>query len=174
MAPVITAWDARWSAQFTAERAALRAQLGAWLTAEVEHIGSTAVRGLPAKPIIDMVAGVAKVPAADAVEQALTRLGYARRPHRVDATLFVKAIGPRDTHHLHLTVPGSDLWRERLAFRDALRRDPDLVERYARLKAELVRANGGRGYAAADKREFVRSVLAAAGVHLRDDRHADA
>ncbi len=173
MTPVVVAWDPQWSAHFAAERVALVDSLGPWLVQDVHHVGSTAIPGMPSKPIIDMIAGISHMNVADMAESALTQLGYARRPHRVDAALFVKIVGHRHTHHLHLTVPGSDLWRERLAFRDALRHDPALVEQYSALKAELLRASGGRLYDAPDKREFVRAVLAGAGVHLRDGLHTN-
>lgn len=166
--------DPSWPGVFAVERDALVATLKPWLVKDVHHIGSTAVPDMPAKPIIDMIAGIGRLADADDAEPALLRLGYVRRPHRVDAARFIKAVaGQPDvhTHHLHLTVPGSDLWQERLAFRDALRRDPALVERYARLKAQLLERSGGGPYSAVDKRDFVREVLAGAGIVLRDDRH---
>lgn len=85
--------------------------------------------------------------------------------------LFVKASNGVHRRHLHLTVAGSDLWRDRLAFRDPLRADLVLVQEYRALKEDLLRRSGGTPYDAADKREFVRRVLAGADVRLRDDRH---
>jgi GrpB-like predicted nucleotidyltransferase (UPF0157 family) len=75
------------------------------------------------------------------------------------------------THGLHLTEPDSDLWRERLAFRDALRSDATLRAEYEALKLRLVAEdpNTDGGYTAA-KRAFVAHVLAAAGIELPSDR----
>ena len=71
------------------------------------------------------------------------------------------------THHLHLTEPGSDLWRERLAFRDALRADDALRDEYAELKQRLAAAHGeDLGAYTAAKRDFVARVLGLAGIEL--------
>jgi GrpB-like predicted nucleotidyltransferase (UPF0157 family) len=97
-------------------------------------------------------------------------LGYGHAEHRPQALWFFKP-GERGlewrTHHLHLTEPGSDLWRERLAFRDALRADPELAAEYADLKARLSAEHGvcDPSYAR-DKRSFVARVLASAGITL--------
>ena len=165
--------DPRWPAEFQAERTLLAEALRPWLVDDVHHIGSTSVPDLPAKPIIDMIAGIGRLEDADRAEAVLAELGYQRTPHRIDAALFVKAPRGVDTRHLHLAVPGTDLWRERLAFRDALRADVALVQEYCALKLDLLRRSGGRPYDAANKRQFVRRVLADAGVHLRDDLHVD-
>jgi GrpB-like predicted nucleotidyltransferase (UPF0157 family) len=118
-----------------------------------------------------MMAGIESLADAQLASDALAELGYQPRPHRVDAALYVKVHEGADTHSLQLTEPGSDLWRERLTFRDALLADPEFVREYADLKHRLLCANGGRVYNAADKRAFVRRVLAANGIDLRDDRH---
>jgi GrpB-like predicted nucleotidyltransferase (UPF0157 family) len=169
---IVVAYDPRWPALFEAEREALSAVLGDLLTGEPEHIGSTSVFGMPAKPIIDMLAGVRDLEAGDRAEPLLAGLGYRRQVHRVDAVLFNRSAGGVQTHSLQLTVPGSDLWRERLAFRDALRADPALISEYAELKQRLLDEAGGRVYSAAGKRTFVRRVLAGAGVDLKDGLHA--
>ena len=171
MALVVVDSDPAWPGEFEAERALLTGILREWLVDDVHHIGSTSVPGLPAKPVLDMIAGVGGLADADAAEPALATLGYERVPHRDDAALFVKATNGVHTRHLHLVVPGTGLWRERLSFRDALLADPVLVREYRALKEDLLRRRGGALYAAADKREFVRRVLADAGVHLREDRH---
>ncbi len=123
---------------------------------------------MPAKPTLDMMAGVSSLACAPAAGILLAELGYRPVPHRIDAALFVKGGRGADTHHLHLTVAESDLWNERLAFRDAVRADPRLAQEYAELKQRLLAANGGRPYDAAGKRDFVRRVLAGAGLTLRD------
>ena len=167
-ATIVVPYDPRWPALFEAERVALSAALGDLLAGGIHHIGSTAVPGMPAKPIIDMIAGVRRLEDADQAESLLARLGYRRAVHRVDAVLFNLISEEVHTRHLHLTVPGSDLWRERLAFRDALRADPALVCEYTRLKQRLLDEAGGHPYSATGKRAFVRRVLASAGIELKD------
>ncbi len=158
---------------FAAESAAIESALDGRLVGGVHHVGSTSIPGLPAKPIIDMIAGVRDLADADVAAPALEAFGYVRAVHRTDAVLFNKGSAAQHTHHLHLTVPGSDLWRERLAFRDALRHDPVLVVEYTELKARLLRRSGGRPYGATGKRDFVRRVLAGVCVDLKEGLHAD-
>ena len=143
-----------------------------WLIDDVHHIGSTSVPGMPAKPILDMMAGIADLADADAATATLTELGYERRPHRVDAVMFARPEQVGDSYSLRSTVPGSELWRERLTFRDALRADPNLVAEYAELKYRLLAEADGEVYQAAGKRDFVRRVLADAGHTLQDGLHA--
>ena len=145
---------------FEEERDRLESALEPWLTGGIHHIGSTSVPGLTAKPIIDMLAGVADLAKARAASETLESLGYRYREHRPEAHLFV-----RTGFGVHLTEPGSDVWRERLAFRDALRADPALVAEYAdwkRRHADL------EGYTA-DKRPLVMRVLSDAGIGLKSD-----
>ncbi|HEY2173508.1 MAG TPA: GrpB family protein [Mycobacteriales bacterium] len=168
MSEVVVPPDPEWRARFESEREALEAVLRPWLVAGIHHIGSTSIPRMPAKPILDMMAGALSLACAPEAGMRLAELGYRSAPHRIDAALFVKGTRGADTHHLHLTMPESDLWIERLTFRDAVRADPRLAQEYAELKQRLLVASGGRPYDAAGKRDFVRRVLAGAGVTLRD------
>jgi GrpB-like predicted nucleotidyltransferase (UPF0157 family) len=169
---VVHPYDPRWPDVFAAEAAVLMSALGEALVDGIHHIGSTSIPGMPAKPVIDMMAGVATLAHADRAEPTLARAGYVRRPHRIDAVLYVKGDGERDAFSLQLTVPGSELWRERLTFRDAVRADPELVAQYTDLKMRLLEESGGAPYDAADKRAFVSRVLADAGHTLRENMHS--
>jgi GrpB-like predicted nucleotidyltransferase (UPF0157 family) len=153
-------YDAEWPALFEAERARLEDALEPWLTGGIHHIGSTAVPGLAAKPIIDMIAGVRDLEEARGAFEPLEALGYSYREHRPEAHLFVTA-----TSGIHLTEAGSDLWRERLAFRDALRADPELRREYAEWKLEHAGPNGYDD----TKWPFVARVLAGVGIALKPD-----
>lgn len=135
-APIeIVDYDPRWAEQFLRERDILCAALADWLVAMPEHIGSTAVPGLPAKPVIDIMAPVQSLQAAVPAIEAAKRVGYVHFPYKPDVMhWFCKPSPEARTHHLHLVPLGSDLWNERLVFRDALRADPALRSRYAELK----------------------------------------
>ncbi|HZN18565.1 MAG TPA: GrpB family protein [Micromonosporaceae bacterium] len=168
----VVEYDHDWARRFDAERALLERVLAPWLHGGVHHVGSTAVPGLAAKPIIDMVAGVRDLARARAAFEPLGWLGYAYSPHRPRAYRFSKPPARHwweCTHHLHLTEPGGDLWRERLAFRDALRGDAALRADYQGLKLRLAQEHGDdiTAYTAA-KRPFVARVLARAGIDLPD------
>jgi len=155
--------DARWRELFEAERSRLLRLFPAVFIA-IEHIGSTAVPALAAKPVIDMLGGVASMAAADALVAALCEHGYATSAE-FNATLFdrrwlMRASGGRRTHHLHLVVHGGREWRERLAFRDALRADATLARRYLALKQRLaLEHRTDRETYTQAKAEFVRSVV---------------
>ena len=157
-------YDPEWSRLFERERVVLESVLGNWLVGPVEHIGSTAVPGLAAKPIIDMLAPVRSLPEAAAAIPVVVALGYAHGVHRPEEAHFffkpaVKNWWER-THHLHLTEPTSVLWRRRIAFRDALRSREDYRTRYERLKRDLANAHGGDIAAyARNKDDFVNEVL---------------
>jgi GrpB-like predicted nucleotidyltransferase (UPF0157 family) len=158
--PGVVAYDPAWPSMFKTERLALEDVLRPWLNGGIHHVGSTAVPGLRAKPIVDMVAGVNDLDEARAAFGPLQELGYAYREHRPEAHLLRKP-----GHHLHLTEPDSDLWRERLAFRDALRSDPELAAEYARWKLD----HAAGGSYTARKTPFVARVLAVYGIALKPD-----
>ena len=169
---VLVAYDREWPRQFEAERGLLNGVLAPWLDGGIHHVGSTAVPGIVAKPIIDMVAGVHDLQDSRAAFDPLREQLYEYGLHRSSAHWFYKHPSRWDfqhTHHLHLTEPGSDLWRERLAFRDALRADPALMAEYEALKLGLAeqQREGRSAYTTAAKRPFVARALASVGIQLR-------
>jgi GrpB-like predicted nucleotidyltransferase (UPF0157 family) len=168
---VVSSYSEQWPELFQRERDRLLRVLGPWLVSDVEHVGSTAVPGMAAKPVIDMIAGVSDLSAAHEAVDQLRALDYHYRPHRPEALLFDKPhIGTwrGQTHHLHLTELNSDLWRERLAFRDALRADPSLVQEYSEWKRRHA-LDADEGPYSDSKRSFVFRVLAARGIDLKPD-----
>jgi GrpB-like predicted nucleotidyltransferase (UPF0157 family) len=164
-------YDARWPEMYRDEALRIGAAIGDDLVA-IEHVGSTAVPGLPAKPIIDILVAVATRADLGDLITTLGELGYAYTPESEaddpDRRVFRK--GPTDmsslrTHHLHVTEPESFYWRRIIAFRDHLRSDPSDAAAYARLKEELIAefARDSRGYTAA-KQEFVTAIERKRGV----------
>ncbi len=161
----IVAYDPRWPALFAEEAARLRAALPAELILGLEHFGSTAVPGLAAKPIIDILIAVRSL--AEAQERAiepLEALDYAfwyDNP-KTDRMYFVKGMPPygtRRTHHVHMTETSGEMWR-RLAFRDHLRAHSEDARRYERLKRELAAAHRDDREAYTDaKAAFVAEIM---------------
>jgi GrpB-like predicted nucleotidyltransferase (UPF0157 family) len=165
----LVSYNSKWPRHFDEERALLEPVLAPWLEGGIHHVGSTAIPGVSAKPIIDMIAGVRDLEAARAAFEPLETLSYHHATHRPDeAHWFGKPTLVDRTHHPHLTVPGSNLWREWLAFRDALRTDPSLATAYEALKLHLATEHPEDVVAyTRGKTAFIASVLADAGIELR-------
>jgi len=161
---VIVDYDFRWPALFEEEKRRVVEMAGRMVLA-VEHIGSTAVPGLGAKPIIDMMAGVHGPSDADQCVPTLRQIGYdditseeeldwyyccGRRAHGVG-------------YHLHLVRFMSPLWAKHLLFRDYLRTHPKVAQQYHELKKILAAKHGSdrTGYTSA-KASFIESVVAQA------------
>lgn len=151
-----------WPALFDTERRLLQETLAPWLAGPVEHIGSTAVPGLPAKPIVDIMAPVRSLAGSTAAIAAASTLDYLYHPYKPEQMhWFCKPSPAHRTHHLHLVPLGSALWHHRLAFRDALRGNAELTARYAALKRQLALQyrHDREGYTEA-KGPFIAEVLA--------------
>jgi len=162
-APIhVVPYDPSWPALFTLERAALARVLAPWLHGPIEHIGSTAVAGLVAKPVIDIMAAIESLGASRPALEALASLGYVHIPYRADMMHWLcKPSDDVRTHHLHLVPYGSALWHERLTFRDRLRADAEVAAEYAALKLALAEKFELDREAYTDAKEpFVRRVLA--------------
>ena len=156
------AHDASWAAGFVNERDRLTA-LFPGLFVDIQHIGSTAVCGLIAKPIIDLLAGVESMRVAVSMSPALGKAGYTTSAEfnaaLTDRQWFMRWADGRRTHHLHVVVHGGSVWHQHLGFRDALRSNAALTARYAALKSSLaaLHPNDRETYTDA-KAEFVRAV----------------
>lgn len=163
--------DPGWLALYTAEVPGLREAIGDGLEA-LEHVGSTAVPGLAAKPIIDILATVRAWTGADEMVQRLAAIEYlyTAESEADDPERKVFRKGPADlgllrTHQLHVTLRHSHYARRLVAFRDHLRAHPTEMAAYGTLKADLVRrhATDSRAYTAA-KSEFVHRIERLAGI----------
>jgi GrpB-like predicted nucleotidyltransferase (UPF0157 family) len=160
-------YDPRWPAMFEAEAERIRDALGS-LGLRIEHVGSTSVPGLVAKPVIDIQVSVASLAPITTYEERLGALGYAHLAlddfDRVYPYFRKPAEWP-STHHIHLCEAGSELERRHIAFRDALRADARLAAQYAQLKRSLAALHHGRTHESREsyslgKTGFVESVLA--------------
>ncbi len=155
--------DDRWPRGFALEARRIRAALDPDLNPRIEHVGSTAIPGIAAKPILDIL--IILPPGTDwrrliAPLKSLDYVYWTDNP-RSDRMFFVKGMppyGPRRTHHVH--VRGPEEARDMLLFRDHLIAHPDVAARYEALKRRLARdhATDREGYTRAKDR-FVRAVL---------------
>lgn len=136
----LVTYDPRWPAQYEAEASAIQAALDGLADFELAHFGSTAIPGLAAKPIIDIMLVSADRASWPALVEPIKGLGYVfweDNPDR-DRLFFVKGMPPFGTgrtHHLHVRTPEDA--RAALLFREYLRQHPDEAARYGALKREL-------------------------------------
>jgi GrpB-like predicted nucleotidyltransferase (UPF0157 family) len=155
-------YDPGWLQWFQRERTELLVLVPDIL--EVEHVGSTSIHGLEAKPIIDMQASLRSLSDWTRVVPRLVEHGYTFMAERVyEARIFLPK-GPEEsrTHYLSLIEDDTDEWRLRLRFRDALRSNRGLRQEYQDLKRRLLRehADDRPAYTRA-KSAFVERILAA-------------
>lgn len=165
MAPVVVhPYSSDWTEQFRAVRAELIDAL-APLEVAIEHIGSTAVPGLAAKPVLDLLLGADSLAEIESKIGVLGHLGfeYVSKYEREipERRYFVRPPASTLRVHLHGVEHGSRLWREHLAFREALRAESALRSEYQALKLHLARefAEDKAAYTEA-KGPFIRTVLA--------------
>lgn len=161
----VVPYSEAWPAEFARLAAGLRATFGA-VDVAIEHIGSTAVPGLPAKPVIDVLVGAASLAAIESRIPALVADGF-EYVSRYEVELpqrryFVRSLPGRPRAHVHAVERGGDLWQAHLRFRDRLRGDPATCAAYAALKLRLARehADDKAAYTAA-KGPFIAALLAA-------------
>ena len=132
-------YNPEWADLFDQEKKLLRKTFGDKIIA-IEHIGSTAIPGIPAKPIIDINAAIPSLDDTDDFVTKLQELGYEYIPERrfSDRQFFPKGPSEKRTHHLNLVEITSETgWKNQLLFRDYLRTHPDIRDEYVTLKREL-------------------------------------
>jgi GrpB-like predicted nucleotidyltransferase (UPF0157 family) len=161
---VIVEYNPRWPLMFQEEATRVFGVLDRDLIICIEHIGSTAILKLPAKPIIDILIVVRSLQRAKQVAVSpLEELGYAYWFDNPDSQrmFFVKGLPPNSprTHHIHI-IESESILQERLLFRDYLRKHPDEALRYAELKRHLAQQfSTDREAYTSGKRDYVQFVL---------------
>lgn len=131
---------ASWKRAFSIQQRRIAKALGP-LVVSIEHVGSTAVPGLSAKPVLDIVLGVRRVRTHAGLDLQLSRIGYRRRPteHGNDV-LYIKGPESDRTAYLHVVRHGGALWKKYVGFRDWMRDHPGDARDYASLKRKLQRS----------------------------------
>lgn len=166
----IVPYTAAWAEAFESEAGALRQALGA-RAIRIDHVGSTAVPGLAAKPVIDIQVSVESLALLETFQAALAPLGYRFVSYDEEDSGYPWFAKPGEwpsTHHVHLCVAGDELEARHLAFRDCLRTNPEQARRYEALKRKLAAEYEGTtlssvvSYSLA-KSEFIENVLTSAG-----------
>lgn len=145
-----------WPRAFAEEAARIRAAVGP-LALAIEHYGSTAVPGLRAKPILDLMIGVADIDDGLKMTAPMTALGYDYATNHGIPEHHIFGLGTARTHLAHVVAHGGDQWRQSLRFRDRLREDARLRAAYQDLKERLARETSSRAAYTDGKTEFVRA-----------------
>jgi len=167
----IAPYDSSWPERYEVEAAHLRTVLAPFLK-RIKHVGSTAIPGMAAKPIVDVLAGVD----SDAVAQDIVAPRLMRRDYeyfwRTDgpdpyAWFIKRGVHAERTYHIHVVDLESPMW-ERLLFRDFLRQHPDRAHTYLELKLELAKAHtNDREAYTRGKTEFIMAVMREARRYYR-------
>lgn len=174
---ILVEYDDEWPNAFAREAAAIRAAMGS-AALRIDHVGSTSVPGLAAKPIIDIQVSVTRLKPLEPHADALRRIGFAHVSlpvpddpgvEHADAVypFFQKPSAWPPTHHVHLCAAGSAQERNHLIFRDYLRDHPNAAAAYLELKKSLADRHAGNTLESREryslgKTEFVFSILDAA------------
>lgn len=133
----VVPYNPLWAAQFESERSAIAASLGDVLD-QAHHIGSTAVEGLSAKPIIDIILEVHSLESLDQATSKLELMGYeAKGEFGIPGRRYFRKGGFYRTHQIHAFKSGDPNVLRHLAFRNYLKAHPDILREYAELKARL-------------------------------------
>ncbi len=146
-----------WPEAYAEEAARIGAALG-HLALGVEHYGSTAVPGLRAKPILDILIGVADIGDGLRLIEPMAALGYDYAGGQGIPDHHIFGRGKARTHLAHVVVHGGDQWVRSLRFRDRLRSEPKVRDAYERLKRDLAAVATTRGDYTAGKSAFIEQV----------------
>ena len=133
---IVLPYDVVWESAFEAIRAEIQTALGD-LMLGIEHVGSTSVKGMSAKPCIDIDVVIRDYSVFDAVVQKLDTIGYIHEGDLgiKDREAFKYANKPHlMTHHLYVCPRDSEELHRHIAFRDFLRKNPEAVKKYSRVK----------------------------------------
>jgi GrpB-like predicted nucleotidyltransferase (UPF0157 family) len=158
----ISSYDASWPRRYDEEAAELAEALGS-VAIEIEHIGSTSVPGLDAKPTIDILIGTHRLEIGEEATQQMEGLGYDFRGEAgVPQRRFFRkgATFPRE-FNVHVVELGGRPWQEAIEFRDYFRAHPETAQAYGALKRELVSTDGGAELTnyAAGKSAFIAEIV---------------
>jgi GrpB-like predicted nucleotidyltransferase (UPF0157 family) len=157
----ITDYDPAWPVMYEAERRRIVEAIGPWLV-DIQHVGSTSVPGLAAKPVIDIMPGVRSLADDRHFIGPMESIGYSYVPVYEDDIpdrRYFRRGEPR-LFHVHVTEAGGDFWNKHLAFRDYLRTHPDTADEYASLKRRLAAEHGADrlGYVNG-KSDFIEDIV---------------
>jgi len=157
-------YKANWPVKFESEKELIRITLGSWIVGGIEHVGSTSVPGLTAKPIIDIMVGIKELQEAKACIPILEKINYLYSPYKADRMLwFCKPSFAHREFHLTLIESTHPEWKARIAFRDYLREHSGVADEYVNLKEELAaKFQNDREAYTESKEAFIKRIVSRA------------
>lgn len=160
--------DPKWKQSFYREAKKIRNVFGKDAL-DIQHVGSTAIPGISAKPIIDIAMIVSSLQKARKYIIALKKLGYKKkRENRIDRLFFTKGPERRRTHYLHVGEKSSGYVENMILFRDYLRKNKKAAREYAELKEKLARQHPDNRYVyTAKKEKFIKTIVTKTKKSLR-------
>ena len=127
----LVSYDPSWPEKFQKEKKLLEETMGGYITGGIHHVGSTAIPGLSAKPIIDILVGVESLEKSRPCIKILEKINYCYYPYKEKYEhWFCKPSPEHRTHHLHLMVTDSPEFQAKIAFRDYLISHPEEIQKY--------------------------------------------
>ncbi len=158
----LTTYNSKWAQIFEKERKFLKRKLGNGII-DIQHIGSTSIPGMPAKPIIDISISIKSMKNSRDFIKLFEDLGYEYRPDFGGPNiqlLFVKGSESKRTHYIHLMKYQGSIWKNDLLFRDYLRKNKQKAQEYAVLKKDLAKKySNDRVNYTTSKADFIQSVI---------------
>ena len=164
---IIVDYNPQWPHMYAQEKVRIQDAIGEYLI-DIQHVGSTSIPGLGAKPIIDIMAVVRNVSLVENCIQPLEALDYLYQGeggipgrHFFRKPIDISQAGR--THHLHMVEKGHEQWAMHQLFREYMLQHPESVQQYDALKRELALENGSnRAAYTAAKAPFIKSIIRAA------------
>lgn len=154
-------YNPNWKKEFEKEKKEL-GKIIRGLYIDIEHVGSTSIPGISAKPIIDILISVKSLKDCDNLLKNLDNAGYSVRYDNAEKGEYLVRKGPEDsrTHYIHVVEDKADRCTEMIIFRDYLINNPEYIEQYQTLKEELAsKYKNDRKMYTASKNEFIKMVL---------------
>jgi len=150
-----------WSSEYKKEEKLLKEVLGDRII-EIHHVGSTAIKGLKAKPIIDILIAIESLNKIEEIEKILKNYDYSNRGHQGVEDRYFFAKGPEDsrTHYIHFVEKNNKTYFNLVYFKRYLLDYPEYIEKYCKLKQDLaLKYSEERSKYTAGKNEFITSII---------------
>ena len=153
-------YDPNWKKEYEKEKVILQKVLGSFAL-DIQHVGSTSIPGLSAKPIIDIAVAVENEDTLYKLIPILTEAGYDVKNSIETQGEILARKGGSDcrTHYIHVEVKGSEYWNNHIIFRDYLLSHPEYVKKYEDMKKNMAEWFSARKEYTAHKRQFIQEVI---------------